>query len=642
MRKFKLIFVFLLAIFMFNGKAFAASAKLSVSTNEVFANEGFKVMVDMSSAAAWDIHVTAFGPVEGCTINQSNASADGTDEDHLFIANCIATEEGTIKLVLNGDIKAAEMKDASEISDTVSVNVKKEVIELPAVQEPEEQVIDTPQVPVTDNTAINEKKEEKIEVKEEPKEEPKPVVKSDNNNVRTVIINGVEIQKNAEGIYATNVKKSVATANVEILPEDEKATVEVRGVYNLNVGNNSFDATITSESGIKNIIKLKITRANVYEIDELETVLNDNNITDKEISIKDNMIFNEEILNIIKNSNKLVYFNYIENNKILYRWILDGSKINNKGIFTAEIELSSDDKDNVKEKLNADDMIKIISSDESEELEGIKLYVYVGNKFKTGDNLKIYIKDKYHDEYSILYENVAVQNGYITFDVNKKQNFYIVKEKTVTAPVVVNTKKENNSILDNKMLIIGAGGVLLIIVILVIVLLSKKKNKKGNDSAKEMPTQPIVNVDTNSVKKMPMQQATTSEVNNVVQPVTTPEISNTQPAVTTDFNVINQTTQPVVAPSFNEINQNTQPVLNQNNVAAEFSQPANSNNEVVENLEIEQPNNMVTNGSVDVQNYFNDNMQYFANPVNPEIAANSAPIEYTNNVNNQNNNIDGQ
>ena len=487
LKKINILAIFLLSLVLFDGKVFASSAKLNISKEEIYVDDSFKIRVNLEEVSAWNIKVTPTGPVKGCIIDQSSASADGSDVSNLFIADCIASDEGTIELKLTGDIKSSKMTDATEVTETLTIDVKKKVVEVPKEESAAED---------NNNTSTPEESQQQIPKESEPvvPEEVKPVVKSDNNNVKDVIINGVNVQKGADNAYSINVKKSVASAVVEIHPEDEKATVEVRGTYNLNVGNNSFDVTITSESGIKNIIKLKINRSNIYEIDELGTVLNDNNITDKEITIKSDMIFNEEILNIVKNSNKLVYFNYVDtNNKLLYRWILDGSKINTKAIFTSKLDLDSTDKENIKEKLNADNVITINSTDISDTLDGVKLYVFVGNSFKNGEKIKIYVKDKYRDEFSILNEEVIVNNGYISFDVNNKQTFYVVKEKTVVAPVQEAPKKTDNSIFDNKTLIIGIGaGIIAIILILIIILVLKKNKKKKNnlEATKEITINP--------------------------------------------------------------------------------------------------------------------------------------------------------
>ena len=64
-----------ISIFIFNVKVFAG-ANLSVSTNSVTKGGTFTVSVNMYGAAAWNIHVTASGPVSGCSINQADATAD--------------------------------------------------------------------------------------------------------------------------------------------------------------------------------------------------------------------------------------------------------------------------------------------------------------------------------------------------------------------------------------------------------------------------------------------------------------------------------------------------------------------------------------------------------------------------------------
>ena len=106
MKKFKiLIFVFVL-FFTSNLKVFA-SANLSVSSGSVNVGDSFTVSVNMSGAAAWNIHVNPNGPVSGCVINQADATADALDTSKTFSASCTTTGVGIITLNLTGDITSS-------------------------------------------------------------------------------------------------------------------------------------------------------------------------------------------------------------------------------------------------------------------------------------------------------------------------------------------------------------------------------------------------------------------------------------------------------------------------------------------------------------------------------------------------------
>ena len=101
MKKIKLLIILFISIFIFNLNVFAG-ANLSVSTTNVTSGGAFTVSVNMWEAAAWNIHVSATGPVSGCSINQADATADAMDTSKTFTATCTATGVGTINISLNG------------------------------------------------------------------------------------------------------------------------------------------------------------------------------------------------------------------------------------------------------------------------------------------------------------------------------------------------------------------------------------------------------------------------------------------------------------------------------------------------------------------------------------------------------------
>ena len=80
MKRIRIIFILLLVavIFIFKTNVYAASCSLSVSSTSVYVGDTFTVTAKVNAAAAWNVHVTASGPVSGCVINQADASSDET------------------------------------------------------------------------------------------------------------------------------------------------------------------------------------------------------------------------------------------------------------------------------------------------------------------------------------------------------------------------------------------------------------------------------------------------------------------------------------------------------------------------------------------------------------------------------------
>ena len=102
MKKIVSIIIFLAVFFMAQLPVHAA-ASLGVNTSSVTVGGSFTVSVNVF-AAAWNVHVSASGPVSGCSINQADTSADAMNTSKTFTANCTATGAGTINISLSGDV----------------------------------------------------------------------------------------------------------------------------------------------------------------------------------------------------------------------------------------------------------------------------------------------------------------------------------------------------------------------------------------------------------------------------------------------------------------------------------------------------------------------------------------------------------
>ena len=125
MKKVKFLLLSLISIFAFNINVFAASGSLGVSSSSVYVGDSFTVTANVSSAAAWNIHVSASGSVSGCSINEANVSEDANDISDRFEATCTATGEGTITLTLSGDVISESDENVTDISGTKTVTVTK-------------------------------------------------------------------------------------------------------------------------------------------------------------------------------------------------------------------------------------------------------------------------------------------------------------------------------------------------------------------------------------------------------------------------------------------------------------------------------------------------------------------------------------
>ena len=122
MKKFKLLLVLFVSLFLFNSSVLAATATMSVDSTSVVVGKTFKVTVNMKDAASWNIHVSSTGPVSNCSIAQADTTADAKDTSKTFTATCTATGKGEITVTLSGDVTSETDGKAVKLSGSAKVN----------------------------------------------------------------------------------------------------------------------------------------------------------------------------------------------------------------------------------------------------------------------------------------------------------------------------------------------------------------------------------------------------------------------------------------------------------------------------------------------------------------------------------------
>ena len=95
MKKIKIIIVAIIGIFILKTNVYAVSANLSVSTTSIDKGGSFTATVNINGAAAWNVHVSATGPVAECSINEVDTSSNALNTSKTFTTTCITTGEGS-------------------------------------------------------------------------------------------------------------------------------------------------------------------------------------------------------------------------------------------------------------------------------------------------------------------------------------------------------------------------------------------------------------------------------------------------------------------------------------------------------------------------------------------------------------------
>ena len=454
MKKVKFLLVSLISIFAFSINVFAASGSLGVSSSNVYVGDSFTVTANVSSAAAWNIHVSANGPVSGCSINQADVTADAMDTNKTFSATCTAPGTGTITITLSGDVTSASDGNAVNVSGSRSVTVSAK-----------------PTPPSNNNNNNNNNNNSNNNQTTDNR--------SKNNNIKELSIEGYNLTKVDNNNYTLSVPNDVTSINVKATAEDLKSKVTGTGNHDINVGENNIEVIVTAENGSQNKLTIKVTRKDGYDLEDLDLVLKNNKIDDINITIKSDTKITVQDLEKIKSSSKTVKFNYYNDDKsLVYSWIVDGTKLKSTNDLLTTISNDSDNKKDILRLSNYADGLFVGLKQTNNLPSGAKIELFVGNKYEDNDLVNVYAYVKNNDKFELIKSKLKVENGYVEFDVTDVSDYFI------TMSTILNSDKEVTTTgkLSPSILLIIIGILSLLVIGLVIVFIVKNKKNKKDDN----------------------------------------------------------------------------------------------------------------------------------------------------------------
>lgn len=463
MEKLKFLLAFIISIFVLNTNVFAASGNLSVSSERVYIGDSFTVTTNISSAAAWNVHVSASGPVSGCSINQADATADAMDTNKSFTATCTATGEGVITITLSGDVTSATDGNAVNISGSRSVTVSPRPAP-PTENNNNNSNNDTNNTNNNNNPNINNNQATDN--------------RSKNNNIKEVSIEGYNLTKVDNNNYTLSVPNDVTSINIKATAEDSKSKVTGIGNHNINIGENNIEVIVTAENGLQNKINIKVTRKDGYYLEDLDSVLKNNKLTDINITVKSDTKITAQDLEKIRNSKKTVKFNYYNDNKnLVYAWIIDGSKLKNTNDLITTIEKDTENKKDILRLSNYADGLFYRLKQINSLPTGSKIKLFIGDKYKDNDLVNVYAYIKDSDKLNLLENKIKVENGYVELNVTNASDYFITMSTIPNNDKIITTTGKSSS---STLLIIGILSLLVIGLLIAFIAKNKKNNKSNN------------------------------------------------------------------------------------------------------------------------------------------------------------------
>lgn len=457
MKNIKILLTIFISIFAFILNANAASGYLTTSSTNVYVGDTFTVSVNVSQAAAWNIHVKSTGPVSGCVINQADATADALDTNKTFSATCKATSTGTISLLLTGDVTSA----TNGIAVNVSGNRTVTVTERPA---PTPTPTPTPKPSTNNNQNID--------------------TRSKNNNLKEISVEKYELVKVDNNNYTLTIPNDITSININAQAEDKLAKVTGTGPHNINVGENNIEVIITAENGSQNKINIKVTRKDGYYLDDLNAVLNQP-LKELNVIVNSDTIITSEHLEMIKNSGKIVNFNYYnDEKKLIYSWIVNGSKLKNTKDLLTTITNETTNKKDILRLSNYADGLFVQLKQTGDVLNGLEIKLFVGTKYNNDEVVSVYSYQKESNKLELVKQDIKVEDGYIKFNLKDSNDYF------VTMSVISNCNndvaKNNTSSLIYKVLIIILSLVVIVLSIYTIKIIKKNKNIKLNNNSNNL------------------------------------------------------------------------------------------------------------------------------------------------------------
>ena len=449
MKKIKLLLITFMLGICFITNVFA-QGDVSISTSSLNITKGetktFTITAN-NSAGRIDISSSNNNVV---SVNKTSTFLDMSSDTIIVNANNVGNAIIKIHIV---DVTTYDDENLSGKTYTINVNVNDAIKE--ESNKKDDNVSSNNQNNISNNNA-NEKTATKIIDKQNNK--------SNNVNLKELVIEGYELNKIDDNNYTLEVNNSVKSINILAVAEDEKSKINGIGVHELNVGENEFNVEIVAEDGTINNILLKINRRDKFILKDLKDIIDNNDVTNIEIHLDKNDIISKDDLNLIRKSKKIVRFSYYdENDKLIYSWIIDGKKIEKVYEVNTTINLSGNKAKDIKKLSNYADGIFLDFKHNGILVNGTSIKLYVGDKFEDGNLVSVYYYNEKNNTLDLKIESIKVKKGYIEFDIDHCSNYF----------VTMSNLKDNKS--NNVFAIIIIIELIIVITIMVFYFIKRKK-----------------------------------------------------------------------------------------------------------------------------------------------------------------------
>lgn len=247
---------------------------------------------------------------------------------------------------------------------------------------------------------------------------------SKNNNVKGLSIQGYDLKNTSDDTYELTVNNNVASITINGEAEDSKANISGTGKKDLTVGKNKFTITVTSESGAKKNYVITVIRKDAFYLEDLDVILEENQ--ENNIVINSDTVITEENIKKIRESNKLITFDYYgEDKKLLYSWSINGSNIDEQKEIDTHIDFVSENINKIKKLSNYAEGINLNFKYSGNLPNGTMIKIYVGDKFEDNSIVNLYYYNKDTNQLELTQTGLKVKDGYIDLEPKHCSEYFV-------------------------------------------------------------------------------------------------------------------------------------------------------------------------------------------------------------------------
>lgn len=295
---------------------------------------------------------------------------------------------------------------------------------------------------------------------------------STNNYLSALVVDGVPFEFNKETLtYTLEVGNLISSLTVTPTLEDPKSQVAVSSTT-LAVGSNTITITVTAESGAVRTYTLTVNRSSdVPTVTEAEILNALATATTDRIGLIQpaSGVLSGELLTALKTSGKtLVVVSKDPQNKTLYEWAIDGTKvtgdttINTFITFTSAYTVEIDSLTNYARGI-------VLTFEENETLpENTTVTLMVGNQFNDGDIVTLYYYEPSVKKLKAEAKELVVENGKVTFALTHTSTYFV-------SPMVL----KNLGWADYLFVFVSIGEAAIIIVLLIMMAGRSKRKREA-------------------------------------------------------------------------------------------------------------------------------------------------------------------